>query len=42
MASDQRTSLVTLPYPRGDRILVILGGYPPVERKTAAHPYVLS
>jgi len=30
---DQRTRLVTLPRPGRDRILVFLGGHPPVERE---------
>src|SRR5262249_33193600 len=33
MASDQRTSSLRLPHPGRHRILMILGGYPPIERE---------
>jgi hypothetical protein len=33
MTGDQRVSLVTLPHPGRDRILMILGGHPAVERE---------
>jgi hypothetical protein len=33
MPGNQRTRLVPLPHPGGHRVLMIFGGYPPVERE---------